>query len=73
MSKGIVIRLTGTLMLPLILSFSGHLQDVRTPPVRLMFYNVENLFDTFDDTLKDDDEFLPGGLRGWNITGTTGR
>lgn len=32
----------------------------------IMFYNVENLFDTEDDTLKDDDEFLPGGLRHWN-------
>lgn len=31
-----------------------------------MFYNVENLFDTIDDTLKDDDEFLPDGLRRWN-------
>jgi len=30
-----------------------------------MFYNVENLFDTTDDTTKDDDEFLPGGSRRW--------
>ncbi len=37
-------------------------------PVRLMFYNAENLFDTTDDTLKDDDEFLPGGLMRWNRT-----
>jgi hypothetical protein len=37
-------------------------------PVRLMFYNTENLFDTVDDTLKDDDEFLPGGLMRWNRT-----
>lgn len=32
---------------------------------RIMFYNLENLFDPFDDTLKDDSEFLPGGMRGW--------
>jgi predicted extracellular nuclease len=32
---------------------------------RIMFYNVENLFDPFDDTLKNDQEFLPGGIRGW--------
>ncbi|PKP48949.1 MAG: endonuclease [Bacteroidetes bacterium HGW-Bacteroidetes-11] len=32
---------------------------------RIMFYNVENLFDPFDDTLKNDAEFLPGGMRGW--------
>jgi len=30
-----------------------------------MFYNVENLFDTADDTTKDDDEFLPEGSRRW--------
>ena len=32
---------------------------------RIMFYNVENLFDPFDDSLKNDDEFLPGGMRAW--------
>lgn len=31
-----------------------------------MFYNVENLFDTFDDSLKNDDEFLPYGEKHWN-------
>ncbi|MGI6572062.1 MAG: hypothetical protein ACOX19_01235 [Fermentimonas sp.] len=30
-----------------------------------MFYNVENLFDTRDDPLKDDDEFLPEGFMRW--------
>lgn len=34
--------------------------------VRIMFYNVENLFDTFDDTLTRDEEFLPDGDRHWN-------
>jgi hypothetical protein len=33
--------------------------------IRFMFYNVENLFDTFDDTLTDDQEFLPDGLKKW--------
>ncbi|MCD7977702.1 MAG: endonuclease [Tannerellaceae bacterium] len=32
---------------------------------RVMFYNVENLFDTVDDPLKDDNEFLPAGNRRW--------
>ena len=32
------------------------------------FYNVENLFDTQDDSLKQDDEFLPYGVRGWTPT-----
>ena len=31
----------------------------------VMFYNVENLFDTVDDTTKNDEEFLPDGARRW--------
>lgn len=29
------------------------------------FWNLENLFDTTDDPLKEDEEFLPGGEREW--------
>ncbi|MBC7883923.1 MAG: endonuclease/exonuclease/phosphatase family protein [Saprospiraceae bacterium] len=29
------------------------------------FYNLENLFDTVDDTLINDEEFLPDGARAW--------
>jgi hypothetical protein len=36
--------------------------------VRIMFYNVENLFDTYDDSLTDDNDFLPDGLMRWNLT-----
>jgi len=39
-------------------------QDVESH--RIMFYNVENLFDTFDDSLTRDEEFLPDGDRHWN-------
>ena len=35
--------------------------------VGLLFYNVENLFDTWDDTLKADEEFLPYGEKHWTI------
>ncbi|MFA6838635.1 MAG: hypothetical protein WCR12_07335 [Dysgonamonadaceae bacterium] len=35
-------------------------------PFRIMFYNVENLFDVRDDSLKNDDDFLPGGNMNWN-------
>ncbi len=31
----------------------------------VMFYNVENLFDTVDDTTRNDEEFLPEGDRRW--------
>ena len=30
------------------------------------FYNLENLFDTIDDPLKNDEEFLPNGANEWN-------
>ena len=36
------------------------------PGVRLMFYNVENFFDIYNDSLTDDDEFLPEGVMRWN-------
>jgi hypothetical protein len=32
----------------------------------VMFYNVENLFDTEDDPLITDEEYLPNGERRWN-------
>lgn len=34
--------------------------------LRMMFYNVENLFDIFDDSLKNDNDFLPSGVLRWN-------
>lgn len=34
----------------------------------VMFYNVENLFDVKDDSLKSDEEFLPDGPRRWSYT-----
>jgi hypothetical protein len=36
------------------------------PVATVMFYNLENLYDTQDDSLKRDEEFLPGGGRHWN-------
>ncbi len=32
---------------------------------RIVFYNVENLFDTDDDSLTNDEEFLPEGSKKW--------
>ncbi|MCP4122984.1 MAG: endonuclease [Bacteroidetes bacterium] len=34
--------------------------------LRFVFYNVENLFDIFNDTTTIDEEFLPYGIKGWN-------
>lgn len=33
---------------------------------RIAFYNLENLFDPIDDSLKNDEEFTPEGLRNWS-------
>ena len=33
---------------------------------RIAFYNVENLFDTIDNPLTDDQEFLPNSPKQWN-------
>lgn len=33
--------------------------------LRIMFYNCENFFDTDDDPLKNDDEFIPDGEKHW--------
>ncbi len=44
---------------------SAFSQDI-ADSYKIMFYNVENLFDTFDDTLINDEEFLPEGDRFWS-------
>ena len=33
---------------------------------KIAFYNVENLFDTWDDPHCNDEEFLPWGIKNWN-------
>jgi predicted extracellular nuclease len=61
--------LTGIVLLILSsnLLFSQELQEFEFPrgDVRVMFYNVENLFDIYNDSLKNDDEFTPEGIRFW--------
>lgn len=37
-------------------------------PFRVMSWNVENLFDTRHDSLKNDHEFLPDAIRHWNYS-----
>ena len=41
------------------------LQSGAQEPFRVMFWNVENLFDTKDDAKKSDEEFLPDATRHW--------
>jgi endonuclease/exonuclease/phosphatase family metal-dependent hydrolase len=62
-----ILKLTSTLVLLIYFVKNVDCQeDIRARPVRIMFYNVENLFDTYNDSLKNDEEFLPAGLRRWN-------
>lgn len=43
-------------------------QSIFTQTVyRAMFYNVENLFDTVNDSIKNDDDFMPDGFMRWNM------
>ncbi|MDD3078539.1 MAG: endonuclease [Paludibacter sp.] len=32
----------------------------------IISYNLENFFDCVDDSIKKDEEYLPGGIKGWN-------
>ena len=66
--KALIYRISGILFLIILLIPGGYSQSKASQPVRLMFYNVENLFDVYKDTLKDDAEFLPGGVMRWNLT-----
>lgn len=50
------------LFLGLVCFSMSNSQTVRN---RVMFYNVENLFDPFNDSLTRDDEFTPDGARHW--------
>ena len=43
-------------------SYSQNDNDIFT-----MFYNVENLFDTIDDTKTNDEEFLPSSNKEWDL------
>lgn len=41
-------------------------QQFSGQPLRILWYNVENLFHPSDDTLAGDDEFTPSGIRRWD-------
>ncbi|HPI67839.1 MAG TPA: endonuclease/exonuclease/phosphatase family protein [Bacteroidales bacterium] len=66
MSGGVVRFVTGALLMLLLTFTVAGRMNAQGNHLRLMFYNVENLFDTEDDTLRDDDQFLPGGSMRWH-------
>ena len=50
-------------------SFGVCLHGQESVGFRIMFYNTENLFDAWDDSLSvGDDEYLPKSTRHWNYT-----
>jgi predicted extracellular nuclease len=48
------------------LTYARPFTELREKKAVIAFYNVENLFDTIDDPIKDDDEFLPTSEKNWN-------
>lgn len=56
------------LSLLVITCFSAFGQKKDFKPVIISFYNLENLFDTLDNTLINDEEFLPSGPRNYNAS-----
>ena len=56
------------LFLALILTFQLVAQKQEKQNFKIMCYNVENFFDCVDDSLTNDNEFLPTGMRAWNYT-----
>ena len=53
------------ILILVILSPVTHLQVEAQTKYNIVFYNVENLFDTRDDSLTSDEEFTPSGDRHW--------
>ncbi len=53
-------------LLSFLISLSTQAQTVDSSEYSILFYNVENLFDCRHDSLKDDTEFLKGGLKNWS-------
>jgi hypothetical protein len=44
------------------------LAERKSQIVRLVFYNLENLYDPYDDTTKMDDEFTSKGIKRWTFS-----
>jgi predicted extracellular nuclease len=55
-------------LLAFAVSVGSYAQERTLKNYRIVFYNVENFFDMVDNPETADEEFLPGGMRGWNST-----
>lgn len=54
------------LLLCVVPGYWGYAQQQGKDYLRVMFYNVENFFDTIDDPTTNDNEFTPDGQLHWN-------
>lgn len=59
--------LMGILLITSITTFSPAFAQYPEHPLEVVFYNVENLYDTDDDPLVDDNEFLPDSANKWTV------
>jgi hypothetical protein len=66
MSGGALIKFSFALILVVLTVSKVSGQSENNSGARFLFYNAENLFDTSDDSLRDDNDFLPGGIMKWN-------
>ncbi len=61
-----ILRLDDLLIVTLLFFFVPCQAQEKTPVAAVMFYNLENLYDAADDTLKQDEEFQPEGGKHWS-------
>jgi hypothetical protein len=66
MLNGTLHRFSGALLLFFLVFYDVASQTSELSSIRMMFYNVENFFDVYDDSLKEDNDFLPHGLMRWS-------
>ena len=52
----------------LLISLAATAQETKVKSYVVGFYNLENLFDTYNDPAKNDEEFLPDGRNQWTET-----
>ncbi len=60
-------RIVVSLYFSLLVCQAAFTQDQQYKVAAIGFYNLENLYDTFDDPKKNDEEFLPDGPRRWTM------
>ena len=63
-----ITRFVLILFISVFLCLVAHSSDLKkgNSKIKIVFYNVENLFYIIDDTLKSDNEFLPNSYKKWN-------